>query len=298
MSQSDLRPAAPPEPGLRSHHRVDDTPHDGMAESESIGRHEASTLEQAMGFLERLIGTTDYRDAVKPLLPLIQAARRYHRHEVHGLNHIPLKGRTLIVVNHSLATYDIILLMTAIYSDLGRLPRPLLDRLFFKIPYVCDLMHLLGAKEGSHGNAETLLLEDHIVTVAPGGMREALRPASERYQIRWEGRLGFVRLAMRTRSPVVLAACPAADDLYEVYPSHVTEWFYQNFRVPIFLARGLGPTWWPRPIKLIHELSEPIMPPAWDDDEEVCDERARAFHAQLVARMERLMRDACHRNAK
>lgn len=231
---------------------------------------------------------------VQKVMPLMLAARAYHRHSVEGLEHVPNKGRALIVVNHSLATYDIMLLLTAIQQEKGRQPRPLIDRLFFKIPYLGDLATLYGAVEGSQKAAERLLNEDELITVAPGGMREALRPSTQRYQIRWNRRTGFVKLAMRTRSPIILAACPKADDLYDVYPSHVTAWIYKNFKVPVFFARGLGPTPIPRPIQLTHFLSEPMLPPAPTGDEDHDDEVARKFHEGLMRRMRDLISAGVH----
>jgi 1-acyl-sn-glycerol-3-phosphate acyltransferase len=229
---------------------------------------------------------------VKSVLPVLQAIRLYHRHEVVGMERMPLKSRVLVVVNHSLATYDITLLMTAFYVELKRLPRPLIDRLFFKIPYLGDLTQHFGAVQGSPEAARQLLESDEIVTVAPGGMKEALRPSSERYQIRWEKRYGFVKLAMETRSPVVLAACPKADDLYDVYENPVTDYFYKRFKVPVFLARGLGPTPLPRPVKLVHLLSEPMEPPEPGTTEREHEKRAKIFHARLVKRMHELIGEA------
>lgn len=229
---------------------------------------------------------------IHKVLPIVQAMRRYHRHEVIGLEQVPRDSRVLVVVNHSLATYDIVLLMTAFYTDLKRLPRPLIDRLFFRIPYLGDLTEYFGAVQGSQESARQLLEDDELVTVAPGGMREALRPSSERYQIRWEKRYGFVKLAMETKSPIVLAACPRADDLYEVYNNPLTEFFYNKFKVPIFLARGLGPTPLPRPVKLVHVLSEPMVPPEPGTTERENDKRAKKFHSQLVKRMHALMAEA------
>lgn len=234
----------------------------------------------------------DRNQLLKSILPVLQAARLYHRHEVIGLNRLPKEGRALVVVNHSLATYDIVLLMTAIYSQLGRLPRPLIDRLFFKIPYLGELASVFGAVKGSPDAAERLLSEDEIVTVAPGGMREALRPSRDRYRILWDKRYGFIRLAMKVKAPIVLAACPKADDLYQIYPSYVTAWAYRSFKIPLFVARGLGFTPLPRPVKLTHILSEPMLPPPWSDDEDVREERVERFHAQVVARMQTLMQEA------
>ena len=229
---------------------------------------------------------------IQTVLPVAQALRQYHRHEVIGLKHIPRNSRVLVVVNHSLATYDIVLLMTAFYTELKRLPRPLIDRLFFRIPYLGDLTQHFGAVQGSPEAARHLLESDELVTVAPGGMREALRPSSERYQIRWDKRYGFVKLAMDSQAPIVLAACPKADDLYEVYENPVTSYFYKRFKLPIFLARGIGPTPLPRPVKLVHILSEPMQPPEPGSTEREHEKRAKTFHARLVKRMHELISEA------
>lgn len=231
-------------------------------------------------------------ELIKTFLPALYAARAYHRHEVRGIEHVPRHGPALLVVNHSLATYDIMLLMTAIYQETGHFPRALIDRLFFKVPFLGELMTSLGSVKGSPNAGEDLLRGGEVVTVAPGGMREALRPSGERYQIRWDKRYGFVKLAIKMGVPVILAACPRADDVYEVYPSYVTSWAYRTFRVPFFLARGVGPTPLPRPVKLIHEVSEPLLPPPWTDDEAELRLRVGAFHQVIVDRMNRLIVEA------
>lgn len=237
---------------------------------------------------------TNRDDFIRKALPVAQAIRLYHRHTVVGIDHIPATGPAVIAVNHSLATYDIGLLMAAIFTDRNRLPRPLIDRLFFKVPYLGEFATLYGAVQGSQEGAKQLLEAGEIITVAPGGMREALRPSSERYQIRWDKRLGFVRLAMKMRAPILLSACPKADDLYDVYPNGVTAWMYKNFKVPVFLARGLGPTPLPRPVRLVHFVSEPVMPPEVTGDDEADEAAAKKMHAMLVQNMRALISDAIH----
>ena len=128
------------------------------------------------------------------LLPLLKAIRFYHEHEIIGMGHIPQKGGALLVVNHSLATYDIALLIAAIYETTGRISRPLADNLFFKIPYLSKAVDALGAVRGTRSNAKSLLKAGELVSVAPGGMREALRNSNEKYQLFWKERKGFVRL--------------------------------------------------------------------------------------------------------
>ena len=87
--------------------------------------------------------------------------------------------------------------------------------------------------------------------------------------------------------------CPKADDLYDVYKNSVTAWAYKNFQIPLFFARGLGPSLLPRPITLKHFLSEPIMPPKLKAYSGLKFEQAvDEFHKQLVLQSRGLISQA------
>lgn len=229
------------------------------------------------------------KELIYKLLPVINGLRNYHDHQVVGLENFPNEGRVLLVVNHSLATYDIAMLFAAIFERSGRIVRPMADHLFFRIPFLGELVTALGAVDGCYKNATALLKKGHAIGVAPGGMREALRPSTERYQIRWEKRAGFAKVALDTGTPIVIAVCPKADDLYDVYPNKITSWAYRKFRVPIFLARGVGFSPIPRPAKLVHFLSEPMMPPKPKDDPLAYQRQLRRFHRSIIKRTEELI---------
>ena len=198
------------------------------------------------------------KDRVLPILKLMQ---KYHQHRVIGLEHIPKNGKAILAINHSFATYDISLLFAAIYNTLERIPRPLADHFFFRFPLLGDFVNNFGGEEGNRENAIRLLDENQLVAVAPGGMREALRPSYEKYQILWGKRKGFAKLSLDTGTPILLAVCPRADDIYDIFPSPFTSWAYRKFRIPLPLARGWGPSLIPRPIPLTHFISEAIYPP-------------------------------------
>lgn len=231
-------------------------------------------------------------ELLKKIVPYVKLLRTYHRHKVVGLENIPKSGACILAVNHSLATYDMALLFEAIYEHNGRVTRALVDRLFFKIPVLGQLVETLGGKQGNPDHARKLLEKGELLAVAPGGMREALRPSSERYQIRWDKRRGFARIAMETGTPIVLATCPKADDLYEIYPNTITPWVYKNFKIPLFVARGIGPSPIPRPVQLIHFLSEPLLPPPMPTDPSDVLEQLERFHQKIVKRMEKLIGEA------
>ena len=220
---------------------------------------------------------------------IFRGLRHYHRHRVIGLHRVPADGGVLLAVNHSFATYDIGLLADAIFLHTQRIPRGLGDRAMFEGPDRGAIARAFGFLEGTPENGAALLESGQIAVVAPGGMREALRPSHERYTVRWQRRKGFVRLAMRTGSPVVLAACPDADRIFRIYENVLTKVIYQRARLPVPVLRGWGPTLWPRPVVLTHVLSEPLSPPSRDPEDEAA---VTTWHTEITEAMNRLMQQA------
>lgn len=191
---------------------------------------------------------------------LLAPLRRYHRHRVEGLENLPLDGAALVAIHHSLATYDLMLLGLAVGEQTGRYGRGLGDDRLFEVPALARLATACGIERASPEMARALLRAGGLVMVAPGGMREALRPRSQRRKVAWAGRYGFARLAVELGVPVVPVACPAADDLYTVYDAPWTRPLYDRFHIPVPLARGLGPTLLPRRVQLVHRIGAPIAP--------------------------------------
>jgi hypothetical protein len=150
-------------------------------------------------------------------------------------------------------------------------------------------MNSLGAVQGTKNQGKSLLERENLVAVAPGGMREALRPSKEKYKINWEDRTGFVSLALQTKSPVILAICPRADDLYKLYDNPITPLIYKHFRVPVFLARGLGFSPIPRPVQLTHFLSEPIEPQTAAKTPKAFARQVTNLHKKLVKMADELI---------
>jgi len=213
---------------------------------------------------------------------------RYHQFSIEGLEHVPATGPALLVVHHSLATYDGFLLADAIYQGTGRLPRGLGDDRIFQIPGLRAFARNVGLVPASPEAGERLLGDGHILGVAPGGMWESLRPATERRQSRWEGRRGFVRLALRCGVPMIFGAVPAADDIFRVYASRLTDRIYHRFHLPAPLLRGRGLTLVPRKVPLRAYLSAPLHPPPHDPAHE--EAQVDALHAAACAEMAALLR--------
>lgn len=213
----------------------------------------------------------------------------YHRYEVSGIEKIPREGPAILMINHSLATYDGFLLAVAIYESTGRICRALGDRRIFQTPFLSQCATNLGMVEGYPSAGKELLNDGHLLILSPGGMRESLRPTKEKYKILWHDRVGFARLALEAQVPIILAACPSADRIYSVYDNPVTSFVYHRFKMPLPIARGIGATLFPRSVPLRHLISTPIQPPVVSGK---INGELPNFHTLVLQTMEKLMQSA------
>jgi 1-acyl-sn-glycerol-3-phosphate acyltransferase len=224
-------------------------------------------------------------ELLKKFIPFAEFMKLYHLYRVDGISQIPTKGRALILVNHSLATYDILLLGYMILDKIGRLPQGLADSNFYKNEFTAKWMHKLGVYEANHENAEKILQNEGLLIIAPGGTKEAIRSSKEKFQIKWDDRKGFAKLAIKTQTPIILAACPGADNVYTVKEHVITDIAYKFFKLPVAFARGIGKSLLPKPVKLVHYIHEPIIPPKWDGSGEPDTQLVENFHQEVVTAM-------------
>ena len=212
---------------------------------------------------------------------------RYHQHSVVGMENIPASGGVLLAFSHSFATYDGFLTGYEIYKSTGRVPIALGDNLIFKTPILRQMAWDLGIRPGNHENGKAILQDGGMLLLAPGGMKESLRPQEQRYRVEWERRRGFVKLALRSQVPIVLVACGAADDLYTVKQSRLTSFAYERFRVPLPVIFGRAGSLFPKKIVLKAFVSEPFYPPVHDPENEAS--QVQAMHGPILEKMQELM---------
>ncbi|MEC8194336.1 MAG: lysophospholipid acyltransferase family protein [Myxococcota bacterium] len=220
-------------------------------------------------------------------LRLLAPVRRYHRHTVEGMDNIPRTGAAILVIHHTLATYDGFLFASCVYASTGRVPTALGDDLLFRTPWLKNIAWDTGIRPASPKAGADLLRSGQLMFVSPGGMWESLRPTEQSRTLRWDGRYGFCRLALRTQTPLVMVACPAADDIYTVKKSRITDGIYRRLRVPFPIARGVGPTPIPRPVKLTHHVSAPVQPPVHDPASEA--QQVQALRSECESVMNALL---------
>jgi len=145
-------------------------------------------------------------DQLRTLALLRVLHRRYFRVEAHGLEHVPDDGRVLLVGNHSgQLAFDGMLVGSSVFFDKDppRMVRAMIERFFVKTPVVGSLMTRMGQLTGIQQNAKRVLEEEEgAVLVFPEGARGGGRVWADRYRVLGFSQ-GFLRLAKRTKTPVV-----------------------------------------------------------------------------------------------
>jgi len=146
-------------------------------------------------------------DYIRERLPGIWLlASLYFRGDVRGLGNIPEEGPVLLVGNHSGGnlTPDTGV-FTLAYSAYFGVERPfyqLAHNLVLSMPGL-SFLRKFGTVAASPENAEQALSSGAALLVYPGGDYEVHRPIWERHKVDFNGRKGFIRLALKHDVPLV-----------------------------------------------------------------------------------------------
>ena len=134
-----------------------------------------------------------------------QPLRRKFKAEVRGLEHYDC-GPALVVGNHNGGTLspDTFIFGDAIAERFGEsaVPFGLAHSMAFKVPLAGEVLSRLGAVRACHENAKRAFSAGHKVMVYPGGDMEAFRPYRNRNRIEFDGRSGYVKLAIAQGVPI------------------------------------------------------------------------------------------------
>ncbi len=146
-------------------------------------------------------------DFIRERLPLMWLfASLWYRGEVRGLGNIPDSGPVLLVGNHSGGnmTPDTVVFTLAFNTYFG------VERAFFQLAHNLVLsmpglgsLRKFGTVAASPENARKALKSGAALLVYPGGDYEVHRPSWHRNQVDFDGRKGFIRLALAQNVPIV-----------------------------------------------------------------------------------------------
>jgi 1-acyl-sn-glycerol-3-phosphate acyltransferase len=156
-----------------------------------------------------------YEERIMPLFNFLY--ERYFRVECEGVHHVPDEGRCLLVGNHSgTIPLDGAMLKVAVKKEHGkhRDVRWLAEDLIFHFPFLGSFTNRVGAVRACQENAERLLRQEALVAVFPEGIKGIGKLFKERYKLQRFGRGGFIKLCLRTGTPVVPVAIVGAEETH------------------------------------------------------------------------------------
>lgn len=145
---------------------------------------------------------------------MMELVRTYLRLEIEGLEHIPKKGKALLIPNHSgYSGFDALLLGHEISHRAKRIPRVLTHKLWFITEKTSIPANKLGFFEASTQNGLDLLKRNNLVVLFPEGEKGNFKSTRKRYRLQ-EFRRGFVRMALQTQAPIIPVVIIGAEETH------------------------------------------------------------------------------------
>ncbi len=134
--------------------------------------------------------------------------RNYFRVRTFGAERVPPRGRAMLIGNHSGGVaIDGAMLITSAFFELDppRLAQGMVEKFMSRVPFVSERQARTGQFTGLPETAERLLRDERLLMVFPEGARGTAKLYWERHSLVDFG-TGFMRLAMKTRTPIVPVA--------------------------------------------------------------------------------------------
>jgi 1-acyl-sn-glycerol-3-phosphate acyltransferase len=189
---------------------------------------------------------------------------------VTGIENVP-SGRALLIANHSgQLPIDGALVAGALFfeGDPPRVARSMVEKWSQTLPGVSTFFSRCGQVVGVPENAERLLEMGEPLLVFPEGTRGISKPFTLRYRLQEFG-LGFMRLALATKTPIVPIAVVGGEEQYINVGN--LESVAKALRMPVF---PIVPQWFipgaqmPLPTKYHIYFGEPLHMTGDPDDED------------------------------
>jgi len=206
----------------------------------------------------------------------------YFRVEQHGVEKVP-PGRVLLVANHSgQLPFDGIGIGGALLfeHDPPRVMRAMVEKYVQTLPFLSYVFARWGQITGTPENCKRLLEDEEAILVFPEGVRGISKPFTQRYQLQEFG-LGFMRLALETKTPVVPVAVIGAE---EQAPAVNLKPLAKLIGAPAFPLLPLPPFFpiLPYPTKYRIYFGEPMeFEGDPDDEDEVLEEQVKVVKAEI-----------------
>ena len=172
---------------------------------EQVARNENEFGVDPFGF--------DLNYALAAMAPFVWLYKQYFRVQTFNIDRVP-SGRVLLVSNHSgQLPLDGAMIVVALLTEAPRprVVRSMVEKWVQTLPYVSTFMARAGQIVGTPENCRRLLEAEEAILVFPEGVRGLGKTWGQRYQLQDFG-LGFMRLALETKTPIAPVAVIGAEE--------------------------------------------------------------------------------------
>jgi 1-acyl-sn-glycerol-3-phosphate acyltransferase len=131
--------------------------------------------------------------------------KRYFRVQAFGVEHVPQRGRAMLIGNHSGGiAVDGGMVIASMFFEMEppRLAQGMVEKFIAAVPFASKWSSRCGQFPGLPEHAVKLLEDDRLLMVFPEGANGTAKLYGERYSLVHFG-TGFMRLAMQTKTPIV-----------------------------------------------------------------------------------------------
>lgn len=131
--------------------------------------------------------------------------RHYFRVRAYGVDHVPARGRAILVGNHAGGVgLDAAMVFGSMFFEREppRLAQGMVAKFMSRMPFLSHRSNRCGQFTGLPENARRLLEDERLLMVFPEGARGTAKLYKDRYSLARFG-TGFIRLALRTRTPII-----------------------------------------------------------------------------------------------
>jgi 1-acyl-sn-glycerol-3-phosphate acyltransferase len=235
----------------------------------------------------------DLSYALAAMAPFVWLYKQYFRVQTFNIDRVPA-GRVLLVSNHSgQLPLDGAMIVVAMLTEAPRprAVRSMVEKWVQTLPYVSTFMARAGQIVGTPENCRRLLEAEEAILVFPEGVRGLGKTWGQRYRLQDFG-LGFMRLALETKTPIAPVAVIGAE---EQAPSLAN--LKPLAKILGFPYVPLTPTVIPLPLPSRYRIyfGEPMMFSGRPDDEDAeLDKKVAAVKATIQSMIDEGLKARTH----